>query len=93
MAVFDKLRFDEEAVESPRVKGSRIAVIQIYEMHVLKGLTVEEIAGKYEALQEESVMQAIRYAVSHPDVIRSQATSELTKAIVERQGRSQATPA
>lgn len=88
MPVFDKLRFDDALEESPRIKGSRISVIQIYEMHVLNGATVNEIAVKYEALDRESVEQAIRYAVSHPDEIRQLATSELTKAIVERQGRS-----
>lgn len=85
---FDRLRFDESLEESPRIEGSRISVIQLYEMHVLKGLTVEEIADRYEALDREAVEQAIEYAVSHPDVIREQATSELTKQVVERQGRS-----
>lgn len=87
MPVFDRLRFDNEQDESPRVKESRISVIQIYEMHVLNGATVDAIAAKFDALDRESVEQAIRYAVSHPDTIRRQATSELTKAIVERQGR------
>lgn len=88
MQVFDKLRFDDALEENPRIKGSRISVIQIYEMHVLDGATVEEIAEEYDALDREGVEQAFRYAVSHPDEIRQQATSELTKAIVERQGRS-----
>ncbi len=85
---FDRLRFDESLEESPRIKGSRISVIQIYEMHVLKGLTVDDIVRKYDALEKEDVEQALDYAVSHPDVIREQATSELTKQVVERQGRS-----
>lgn len=91
MPVFDKLRFDDDLEENPRVGESRISVIQIYEMHVLNGATVDEITEKYEALDRESVEQAIRYAVSHPDTIRRQTTSELTKAIVERQGRAAAT--
>lgn len=62
-------------------------------MHVLKGLTVDELTEKFSGLDKEEVRQALRYAVSHPDVIRRQATSELTKEIVERQGRSGATPA
>ncbi|MFB6294830.1 MAG: DUF433 domain-containing protein [Candidatus Nanohaloarchaea archaeon] len=88
MPTFDRLRFDDGLEESPRIRGSRISVIQIYEMHVLNGDTVTDIAQKYEALDTESVEQAIRYARSHPDEIREQATSELTKAIVERQGRA-----
>lgn len=48
----------------------------------------EEIADSYAALDREAVEQAIEYAVSRPDVIREQATSELTKQVVERQGRS-----
>lgn len=88
MPTFDRLRFDESREESPRIKGSRIPVIQIYEMHVLNGDTVDDIAEKYEALDTESVEQAIRYARSHPDEVRQQATSELTKAIVERQGKA-----
>jgi len=82
------LRFEEDLRESPRVKGSRISVIQIYEMHVLKGDTVEDIAEMYDALNKETVKQALEYAKTHPDDIRQQATSELTKQIVERQGRA-----
>lgn len=93
MAVFDRLRFDDEWTENPRITGSRISVIQLYEMHVLKGLTVDELVEKFPALEKADVRQALRYAVSHPDVIRAQATSELTKAIVERQGRSNPAPA
>jgi uncharacterized protein (DUF433 family) len=86
----DRLRFDESLRENPRIKSSRISVIQIYEMHVLNGETVEDIAEKYEALDREAVKQTIRYALTHPDEIRRQATSELTKQIVERQSRSAA---
>jgi uncharacterized protein (DUF433 family) len=60
-------------------------VIQVYEMHVLRGLTVDEIAGKYESLEREAVIQAIRYAISHPDFVREQSTSKLTVNIAERQ--------
>ncbi|MFB6209188.1 MAG: DUF433 domain-containing protein [Candidatus Nanohaloarchaea archaeon] len=90
MSAIDKLRFDEKLRENPRIKNSRISVIQVYEMNVLNGETVEEIAEKYEALDREAVRQAIRYARLHPDEIRQQATSELTKQIVERQSRSAA---
>jgi uncharacterized protein (DUF433 family) len=86
----DRLRFDESLKENPRIKNSRISVIQIYEIHVLNGETVEDITEKYEALDREAVKQAIRYALTHPDEIRRQATSELTKQIVERQSRSAA---
>lgn len=56
----------------------------------MNGVTVDDITGKYEALDRESVEQAIRYAVSCPDDICRQATSELTKTIVEHQGRTAA---
>jgi uncharacterized protein (DUF433 family) len=88
MTVFDRLGFDEGLEESPRVKDSRISVIQVYEMHVLRGLTVTEIAEKFEALDEEDVNQAIRYSITHPDFVREQATSPLTIEIAERQSQS-----
>lgn len=89
MAVFDKLQFDESLEESPRIEDSRISAIQIYEMHVLRGLTTREIAEKYEALDLEAVKQAVKYCISHPDEVRRQATSPLTVEIAERQSRSQ----
>jgi uncharacterized protein (DUF433 family) len=86
MVNFDKLRFEEELKESPRIEGSRISAIQIYEMHVLKGLSKEDIAEKY-GIDRESVRQAIDYCVSHPDEVREQATSRLTIDVAERQAR------
>ena len=88
MSVFDRLRFEEEKKESPRIQGSRISAIQIYEMHVLRGLTVDEITEKFEDLEREDVNQAIRYCVTHPDSVRKQATSPLTVEVAERQSRS-----
>jgi len=93
MTVFDRLRFDDSLEETPRIRGTRISVIQVYEMHVLNGDTVDDLVDRFDALDPESVKQALQYAVSHPDDIRQQATSELTKLIVERQGRSQPSPA
>ena len=89
----DRLRFDESLEESPRITGSRVSVIQVYEMHILKGLTVNEIAERLSGIDVDDVRQAISYARSHPDEIRSQATSGLTKQIVERQGRFRAAKA
>jgi uncharacterized protein (DUF433 family) len=89
MTALGELRFDESLDESPRIKGSRISAIQIYEMHVLRGLTTQEIAEKYEALDLEAVKQAVKYCISHPDEVRRQATSPLTVEIAERQSRSQ----
>ena len=86
MTNFDKLRFDEELEESPRIKDSRISAIQVYEMHVLNGLTAVEIAEKH-GVEAKSVEQAIKYCISHPDEVRKQATSPLTIDVVERQAR------
>jgi uncharacterized protein (DUF433 family) len=87
MTSFDRLRFDDSQ-ESPKIEGSRISAIQIYEMHILKGLTVNELAERFEALDIEDVKQAISYCVSHPDDVRKQATSPLTVDVVERQSKS-----
>ena len=84
----DKLRFDAELTESPRVKGSRISAIQVYEMHVLRGLTVNELVEKYEALDTDGVKQCLEYCVAHPDAVRDQSTSQLTVEIAERQART-----
>ncbi len=88
MAVFDRLRFDDSLKESPRIKGSRISAIQLYEMFVIRGLTHDEISEMFEGVDEEDVKEAIKYCISHPDVVREQATSELTKNVVERQSKS-----
>jgi len=88
MPVFDRLDFEAGDEESPRIEGSRISAIQLYEMHVLRGLPLEKIAEKFEALEREDVSQAVRYCISHPDAVRKQATSPLTVEIVERQSRS-----
>jgi uncharacterized protein (DUF433 family) len=84
----DKLRFDDDLEESPRVKGSRLSAIQIYEMHVLRGLTVNELVRKYEALDTDAVKQCLEYCVAHPDAVREQSTSQLTVEIAERQART-----
>ncbi len=88
---FEHLWFDEDLSESPRLAGTRVSMVQVYEMHVLAGFTVDEIAKRFEAVSVDAVKEALQYAVTHPDEVREQATSELTKAIVERQARSQAT--
>jgi len=88
---FEHLWFDAALSESPRLAGTRVSMVQVYEMHVLVGLTVDEIASRFEAVTVDAVKEALQYAMTHPDQVREQATSELTKAIVERQARSRAT--
>ena len=61
-----RITIDQEVIGGkPRVKGTRVSVEQIYEMHKVKGMSPRKIADALPTVGEGEAREAIEYAEEH----------------------------
>jgi uncharacterized protein (DUF433 family) len=61
---------DDVLGESPRLQGTRIGVLHVYEQYQ-EGDTPEVIASKYEDISVADVHAALAHVFDNPDLIRT----------------------
>ncbi len=62
----EKISIDSDVIGGkPRVKGTRISVDQIYEMHKVQEMSPAEIADVLTTVDKSEVKEAIEYAKKH----------------------------
>lgn len=57
----------------PRVKRTRVAAETLYELHILKGMSVKQISGQYPSITVEDVEAAVEYVENRESEDRASA--------------------
>lgn len=74
----------------PTIAGSRVRVQDIYLLHELQGMSLDEILEGYPQLSPTQIYSALAYYWDHRDEIdaQMQAADELIKQLKQQQGLS-----